>query len=204
VSDNLTNAENVLIVEGEDDKIVLEKLLPFMSGVIKNALSNGILVIDYLAGAGNLNYKITSYRDIQCRYHVLLDYDDAGKTSGAKAEEQGLATIKNITYTICNGSSEAELEDCFDSALYQELILNEFDVDINKPAFRGNKKWSDRMRDCFLSQGKPWGDAVEKKVKLAIANHVSLHPAQILNVHKRSSIDALKDSVERMIVELAT
>lgn len=36
VSDNLTNAENVLIVEGEDDKITLEKILPNMSDIIKN------------------------------------------------------------------------------------------------------------------------------------------------------------------------
>ena len=41
VSDNLTNAENVIMVEGEDDKIALEKLLPQMSESIKQAMQNG-------------------------------------------------------------------------------------------------------------------------------------------------------------------
>ena len=41
ISDNLTNAEHALIVEGEDDKIALEKLLPSMSTKIKRAIQNG-------------------------------------------------------------------------------------------------------------------------------------------------------------------
>lgn len=67
VSDNLINAENILVVEGEDDKIVLEKLLPNMSEQIKKALQNGTLLIDYIGGAGNLPYKLSLYRNLQCK-----------------------------------------------------------------------------------------------------------------------------------------
>ena len=66
VSDNLINAEKVLIVEGEDDKIALEKLLPVMSDAIKKAVQNGTLIIDYIGGAGNLSYKLSLYRNLQC------------------------------------------------------------------------------------------------------------------------------------------
>lgn len=199
VSDNLLNAEHVLIVEGEDDKIVLEKILPNMSDKIKSAIQNGSLIIDYIGGAGNLPYKLTYYRNIQCKYHVLLDNDDAGRKAGINAEEQGLLTVKNVTYTVCNGSPDAEIEDCYRKESYQDVIFDEFGVDINVFEFRGNKKWSDRLSDCFKSQGKLWDKTIEKKVKLSVANTVPKEAALALNPHKRSSIDALVSAVELLL-----
>ena len=173
ISDNLTNAEHALIVEGEDDKIALEKLLPSMSTKIKRAIQNGTFIIDYIGGAGNLPYKLSFYRNLQCKYHVLLDNDDAGRHAGSEAERQGLLDVRNVTYAICNGSPNAEIEDCYNKAVYENAILNEFGVNINVAEFRGNKKWSDRIAGCFLSQGKLWNDAMEKRVKLVVANEIS-------------------------------
>ena len=139
VSDNLVNAENILVVEGEDDRIVLEKILPEMSEIIKKAIQNGTLVIDDMGGAGNLPYKLSFYRNLQCKYHVLLDNDDAGRRSGKEAEIQGLLSTRNTTYTICNGSPDAEFEDCLEKTAYAGAILSEFGVDLNVTEFRGNK-----------------------------------------------------------------
>lgn len=195
ISDNLTNAEHALIVEGEDDKIALEKLLPSMSTKIKRAIQNGTFIIDYIGGAGNLPYKLSFYRNLQCKYHVLLDNDDAGRHAGSEAERQGLLDVRNVTYAICNGSPNAEIEDCYNKAVYENAILNEFGVNINVAEFRGNKKWSDRIAGCFLSQGKLWNDAMEKRVKLVVANEISEEVDTVLNEHKRSSMDALVTSL---------
>lgn len=199
ISDNLTNAEHVLIVEGEDDKIALEKLLPSMSAKIKRAIQNGTFIIDYIGGAGNLPYKLSFYRNLQCKYHVLLDNDDAGRHAGSEAERQGLLDVRNVTYAICNGSPNAEIEDCYNKAVYENAILNEFGVNINVAEFRGNKKWSDRIAGCFLSQGKLWNDAMEKRVKLVVANEISEEVDTVLNEHKRSSMDALVTSLETLL-----
>lgn len=199
ISDNLTNAEHVLIVEGEDDKIALEKLLPSMSTKIKRAIQNGTFIIDYIGGAGNLPYKLSFYRNLQCKYHVLLDNDDAGRHAGREAERQGLLDVRNVTYAICNGSPNAEIEDCYNKAVYENAILNEFGVNINVAEFRGNKKWSDRIAGCFLSQGKLWNDAMEKRVKLVVANEISEEVDTVLNEHKRSSMDALVTSLETLL-----
>ena len=199
ISDNLTNAEHVLIVEGEDDKIALEKLLPSMSTKIKRAIQNGTFIIDYIGGAGNLPYKLSFYRNLQCKYHVLLDNDDAGRHAGSEAERQGLLDVRNVTYAICNGSPNAEIEDCYNKAVYENAILNEFSVNINVAEFRGNKKWSDRIAGCFLSQGKLWNDAMEKRVKLVVANEISEEVDTVLNEHKRSSMDALVTSLETLL-----
>lgn len=199
ISDNLTNAEHVLIVEGEDDKIALEKLLPSMSTKIKRAIQNGTFIIDYIGGAGNLPYKLSFYRNLQCKYHVLLDNDDAGRHAGSEAERQGLLDVRNVTYAICNGSPNAEIEDCYNKAVYENAILNEFGVNINVAEFRGNKKWSDRIAGCFLSQGKLWNDAMEKRVKLVVANEISEEVDTVLNEHKRSSMDSLVTSLETLL-----
>lgn len=199
ISDNLTNAEHVLIVEGEDDKIALEKLLPSMSTKIKRAIQNGTFIIDYIGGAGNLPYKLSFYRNLQCKYHVLLDNDDAGRHAGSEAERQGLLDVRNVTYAICNGSPNAEIEDCYNKAVYENAILNEFGVNINVAEFRRNKKWSDRIAGCFLSQGKLWNDAMEKRVKLVVANEISEEVDTVLNAHKRSSMDALVTSLETLL-----
>ena len=199
ISDNLTNAEHVLIVEGEDDNIALEKLLPSMSTKIKRAIQNGTFIIDYIGGAGNLPYKLSFYRNLQCKYHVLLDNDDAGRHAGSEAERQGLLDVRNVTYAICNGSPNAEIEDCYNKAVYENAILNEFGVNINVAEFRGNKKWSDRIAGCFLSQGKLWNDAMEKRVKLVVANEISEEVDTVLNEHKRSSMDALVTSLETLL-----
>ena len=199
ISDNLTNAEHALIVEGEDDKIALEKLLPSMSTKIKRAIQNGTFIIDYIGGAANLPYKLSFYRNLQCKYHVLLDNDDAGRHAGSEAERQGLLDVRNVTYAICNGSPNAEIEDCYNKAVYENAILNEFGVNINVAEFRGNKKWSDRIAGCFLSQGKLWNDAMEKRVKLVVANEISEEVDTVLNEHKRSSMDALVTSLETLL-----
>lgn len=199
ISDNLTNAEHALIVEGEDDKIALEKLLPSMSTKIKRAIQNGTFIIDYIGGAGNLPYKLSFYRNLQCKYHVLLDNDDAGRHAGSEAERQGLLDVRNVTYAICNGSPNAEIEDCYNKAVYENAILNEFGVNINVAEFRGNKKWSDRIAGCFLSQGKLWNDAMEKRVKLVVANEISEEVDTVLNEHKRSSMDALVTPLETLL-----
>ena len=201
VSDNLIIAENVLIVEGEDDKIILDKLLPNMSEKIKKSLQNGTLIIDYIGGAGNLTYKLSFYRNIQCKYHVLLDNDDAGRQSGQTAEEQGLLNVRTVTYTMCNGSPNAEFEDCLEKSSYKEAIFNEFGVNLDVQEFRSNEKWSDRVADCFHSQGKQWSATIEKRVKLCVASTVSSNPAVTLNTHKRSSIDALVNALDLMIGE---
>jgi len=199
VSDNLINAENILLVEGEDDKVALEKLLPRMSAHIKKAIQNGTLIIDYLGGAGNLSYKLSWYRNLQCKYHVLLDNDDAGRQAGLDAEGQGLLAIANITYTVCNGSPNAELEDCYNKQAYQAVILEKFGVNLNVSAFRGNDKWSERIENCFRSQGKQWGERIKNRVKMEVAHEISPDPDITLNPHKRSSIDALVCAVEAMI-----
>ena len=171
-SDNLRNARYVLVVEGDDDKIALSKILPAYSDVVGEALRLNQIVIRPLGGAGNLAHDLADLKNCMCKYVVLLDNDLAGNTAADKAKEKGLLKDSEVKFTICNGSPEAELEDCLNPKVYSESIKQAFNVDIAVTEFRGNKKWSERMKQTFLSQGSRWTSSVEEKVKLTVADSI--------------------------------
>ena len=50
-----------------------------------------------------------------------------------------------------------------------------------------------------MSQGKQWGDAIEKRVKLVVAEELPSDPTIALDQNKRSSIDALVTALEALI-----
>jgi len=205
-SDNLRNARFVVVVEGEDDKTALAKLLPFYSEVIKNALSSNLVIIKPLGGASNLSHDLADLKNSMCRYVALLDYDEAGKAASERAKNAGLLKDAEVKFTICNGSPQAEFEDCLKPDLYRDVILGTFGVDINVPAFRGSNKWSERMRATFLSQGSEWNDRIEQKVKETVARAIpeKITASNINSVvikQKSGFIQGLTLAIEQMIQE---
>ncbi|WP_417796025.1 ATP-dependent nuclease [Terasakiella pusilla] len=198
-SDNLTNASYVLVVEGDDDVIALTSILRHASGKIKKAIDSNMLIIEPIGGAGNLPYKLTLLKNSLCVYHVYLDNDDAGRKAYSSAEKSDLIDVKDVTFSICNGSPNSEFEDCLDPKVYEQRIQDEFGVNLNCQDFRGNKIWGDRIKATFLNQGKGWNGGLEARVKFAIADCVKRDPAQALNLHKKNSIDALISSLNNMI-----
>lgn len=198
-SDNLVNANFVLVVEGEEDVIVLKALLPYLSEKINKALKNNYLIIEKIGGASNLSYKLSMLSNALCTYLVLLDNDEAGRASYQKAIDDKLLKLKDLTLINCIGMQDSEFEDCFNKDVYNTLILEEYAVNINCPQFKTNKKWSDRIKNCFHSQGKPWNDNIEAQVKNTVARGIITDLPNCLNQYKKGSIDALVTSVENML-----
>ncbi len=203
-SDNLKNARYVLVVEGEDDKIALSKILPAYSEAVKQALQSNLVVIKPLGGASNLSHDIADLKNCMCSYVVLLDNDRAGIEAADTAISSGLLKESEIKYTICNGSPEAEFEDCLKPSMYEQIIRDEFNININVTEFRGREKWSERIKNIFLSQGSRWTETIEKKVKLAVAQSIpdKISIDNINNViitQKAGFIRGLADAIENMI-----
>jgi predicted ATP-dependent endonuclease of OLD family len=198
-SDNLVNASHVLVVEGDEDVVALGALLPVLSTSISRALKQYQLVIEQIGGAGNLSYKLSLLSNALCVTHVLLDSDESGKKAYSKAIEEKTLKVADTTFVTCRGMPASEMEDTFDRTVYEAQVMAEFGVDLNDTAFRGNAKWSDRMRACFEKQGKPWSDAMKAQVKAVVAVAVSRNPAEALNSQKRSAIDALVAALERKL-----
>ncbi len=198
-SDNLQNANYVLIVEGEEDVVALKALLPYLSEKLKKSLNSNLLAIEKIGGASNLSYKLTLMKTSLCVHHVLLDNDDAGRKAYQKAIDSGELQIKDSTFINCIGMTDSEFEDCLDINVYKEELENTYGISLNSSDFRNNNKWSDRIKKIFENQGKLWNDNIEAQVKHTVALSVSKKPKNALNSHKRNSIDALVEILERKI-----
>lgn len=198
-SDNLVNASFVLVVEGEEDVIALKSLLPFLSEKIGKALKSNYLIIEKIGGASNLSYKLSMLSNALCTSLVLLDNDNAGRIAYQKAIDEKTLKLKDLILINCNGMPDSEFEDCLNKDIYETTILDEFGVNINCQQFRSNKKWSDRVKECFNTQGKPWNDSIEAQVKEVVATSISKDLTNSLNPHKRTSIDSLVTSIESIL-----
>lgn len=199
-SDNLVNANYALVVEGSEDTVSLKALLPVLSNKLATAIKNHMLVIDDIGGASNLSYKLSLLSNSLCITYVLLDNDKSGNEAYDKAEQKGLISLKNCTFIMCQGMKEAEFEDVLNFDLYKLTIQEKFGVNLDIKEFRNSaKKWSERVKDAFLKQGKLWNDKIESEVKMVVADCVKQQPSNALNPHKRSSIDALVVGLEEII-----
>ena len=200
-SDNLTNANFALVVEGAEDEKSIRAVLSHLSPDLAKAFKNNHLVIHKLGGANNLSYNLNLLRGMLCSYHVLLDNDKAGKVAFEQAEKGRLIDMKNVTYINCNGFPESEFEDCLNLSLYKDKIEEVYGITLSGAAYNqsANKKWSDKMKTCFLSQGKSWNEKIEQELKSLVSDLVTMNPALAINTNHRSSIDALVRALEQLI-----
>jgi hypothetical protein len=203
-ADNLQHAELILLVEGDDDRRALYALLPQASLLLADAIRQGLLAIDTLQGGSNLSYKLTLVRESMCGAYVFLDHDKAGIDGFEKAQNDGLLTQAKTTFASCEGMSESEIEDIYDVSLYSTFLQNSYGVSTQSPKFKGNAKWSDRVRNAFKHQGKHWSDKIEAKLKSEVADLVEKSPGSALNSHKRACFDALVSALDAELQMVAS
>jgi hypothetical protein len=91
---------------------------------------------------------------------------------------------------------ESEIEDLFDENLYAGMLFHKYGVSTASPKFKGNAKWSDRVRETFKHHGKLWSDKIEAEIKSHVAELVEANPSTALNAHKRPPFDALVRELE--------
>jgi energy-coupling factor transporter ATP-binding protein EcfA2 len=200
-ADNLHAADLVLVVEGQDDELALRALLREASPVLARALSEGSLVFDVLIGGSNLGYKLSLLRQQMCNYHVFLDDDAAGRRGFEQARDGGLIELADAHFATCLGKTEAELEDWYVPAIYEEVVRSRYGVSLQAPDFSSSRKWSVRMENTFKRQGKAWDDRVKMELKLAVAHAVAARPKEAVLSVVQLALDGLRDRlVERLAV----
>jgi len=198
-SDNLSNANFVLIVEGIEDAKALNALLPLMSAKINKALKSNIFVIEPIGGASKLSYHLRLLKSQLCITHTLLDNDDAGKQAFTEAEKNQLITTKNCTFINCLGMNQSEFEDIIKPEIYRDALKEEFGVDILNCSIKSSEKWSLRMKKIFELTGKTYRNNEQTKAKYLVIEEFIKDPIKSLIPQKKNSIDALVTSIEDMI-----
>ena len=200
IADNLVSAYLVLLVEGESDRRIMESWLMEGSRTLKDALRERSLAIEILGGTDNVAYQVRLYKNLLCNVHVYLDNDEAGQKSISDAIQKEM--LKNNEYQLanCPGMRYSEIEDLIKPKVYMEAIQDKYGVLLTVDEFRNNKKkWSDRLRDVFRSQGKYWDERIEREVKTLVADIVSEQGISCLHAQRRGSVEALIRALEKRL-----
>ena len=198
-SDNLMHANYALVVEGQEDVIAIKSLIGSLSPKLAAALRSNVLVIEPIGGAGNLSYKLSLLRNALCTTHVLLDHDQAGRDAFDRASGDGFCSLADTTFTICQGCQDSEFEDTISVDLYKDRIRTEYGVNLEIPLFRGNEKWSSRIKKVFVAHGKPCTDSILSKIKRSVAECIQNDPANALHPNRSSSIVAVIHALENTV-----
>lgn len=199
-SDNLINAAYVLVVEGENDQKIITQLLTLNSTKLTKALKSNALAIETLHGANKLSYHLNILKSQLCITHILLDNDDAGRKAFNDAESLNLIKPADATFTKCIGMKDSELEDMINPLIYRDAFLNEFNIDIFSTNFRGNQKWSERLKNLFDKNGTIFRPTEEKKAKYLVAEAVAQNPQNALIDAKRGALDSLITKLDSLVI----
>ena len=201
IPDNLSSANLMILVEGEEDSKILKKCLIEISHKLKRAFEDGIIAFDILNGSANLSYKATQWKNSLCDVHAFLDNDDAGRSAFDTAEQRKSLTPKEVTFANMNGFGNSEIEDLVIPDTYNEIIKQNYRVDLLAHSeFRSNrKKWSDRVKSAFLDNSKRWNDKTEKNVKEMVADRVSETGLKSLHAMHQKPIRTLANALEEYV-----
>jgi putative ATP-dependent endonuclease of OLD family len=200
LDDNLSSAEIILIVEGEEDKVALLGILPELSSLIGSELSSGRIAIDVLGGASNLNHRIRLHTESLSAVHVMLDDDQAGRLATAKALSEELLNNNQLNRTIAGGKTEAELEDLYSEDVYEEVVYRAAGLQMVDAGPDKQKKWSDRVRNLLKRAGRPNDDLAIMLIKAEVARAAASKGASALQKGRAGPIESLVNSLESTLL----
>ena len=200
-SDNLENAQLILLVEGASDVASIRALIESRSGLLSSALGAGNLQIEGLGSASNLVQKASYYLTSACAVHAFLDDDLSGRLSGKKAIDGGLLKISDLNYAKFPGRVESELENFVKPAVYADAFIREFEVDVySNLKGVGKQKWSQEMKLRFERAGKQWDDSSKTIAKqLVVAGCLRLKGDAFHHL-EHDAISNLVTTLERKLV----
>lgn len=196
LDDNLSSAEVILIVEGEEDKISLSRILPDMDTTINAEMKSGRLAIDALGGCGNLGYKVRSHSEAIGKVHVFLDDDNAGRQAVNKARKDNILSLDSINFSTVGGKKEAELEDLYEESVYSQILLTEVGAQMPARGPDSSKKWTDRLRNLLRRSGKPLDDPSILAIKIKVAQAASKRGSSAIHINKRGPLESLITSLK--------
>ncbi len=192
VSENLSNADFVLLVEGPTDEKILASILCHKEPKLRNVLNNGSMRFEQLGGGTNVGYKVTDLRSKMFKFHVVLDNENVlqGKIKSLLDEKQ--IFDREYSFVRIPKFSESEIEDVFDEDAIRDEVLEHFAVDLKLQHHSWKHlRWSVRMKNVFESQGKIWNAGQESRLKWHLAYLCSADPEMYMAETKTSFLDGL-------------
>lgn len=200
--DNLTNAEVVIVVEGKSDQRILETLLGARSRTIKNAISNGTLLIRNAQGCSKIPFLKRLLDADMCKCHIVLDADSSGEATYKGLLQEGVSA-RDVTLIKGKLSGESEIEDTLNEEIYWDALAKKFALKkFPLPGKVKGRKWSERMRMIYGHVGGGWNESVENEFKTVVADAVVKAPDVAVLPGCDDVYQALATRIEAMLDEV--
>lgn len=163
-SDNLLDADYIIIVEGESDKSVITKCI-LEDEELREAYNNKSLVVQEMGGTHNLKSAVYLLQQLCCNYMVLLDYDSSGKEAASKLKNEMSIPVEKIRHFMKSSGKETELEDLYKKDLYRNLLM-QLGVDVEDNVFKNETlKWSTKVKQACQDAGIEYSNDIENNLK---------------------------------------
>ncbi len=198
ISDNLSSAEYVILVEGTKDIRILKSL--FLISNLKKEISEGRLAFDDLNGASNIAYKISSLSQLITTPIILLDDDQAGRSAQKKAE----GTIPSKFIFSWNRPKKdydaSEIENFINPLIYWDEIQSEFAVTLDLVEFKKSRtSWTETMKGLFEKSGKTWNASIESNAKTLVCQAVGKAPNEAIAEEHSATFQNISDAISKLV-----
>lgn len=197
--ENLTSAECVLLVEGNDDKNSLTLILRRTSEKISAAMDSGVFVIESLGSASRLTAFATLYSSLMCKLAVLLDHDAPGIDAFKKARERQLLTEADCVFTCVPGRRFSEFEDLINFSIVVSAIKKATSVDVTNSITKWRSRFSDSLKKSLQKEGKILDDSLLFTIKTEISKAVCSSDGPYIRNECSEIIDSLTSLIESKI-----
>jgi len=203
ISDNLSSAEYILIVEGPSDENILLHLLKKHSTFLQKVLSERRLIVSSCGGTRKMEQNIRFIRNQISRLHVVVDNDEPGRQEISNLLSNSMLSESEYTILTMNGLSNSEIENMIDPTVYAQKISSKYGIhkqDILDVA-KGKARWSDYMKKVFVKAGKRWNKEVEFKLKTLVSESIKrTHNTPLLSQYT-GSFNALCEYLEKQLIK---
>lgn len=196
ISDNLCNAEIILLLEGGTDVRSMSAILKEKSPKLKKAIENGTLIFHAMGGVKNLESSERFFQSLIFKKIVAyVDDDETSHIAFDIADKNGVLNEKDIIFSMTPNKKESEFEDLLLEDLYSDFIpknLSNWRMYLRNR----NQKWSKNIKDLYCNSGTKL-DLEELKNK--VSTKVESTPGTALDESKSSTIDSLIGLLEKNI-----
>ena len=151
-------------------------------------------------GASQLRARLGFHRAHICPTHALLDNDEEGRKAVADAQALELLADSEYHVTGAKGMKNSEIEDLLAPSAYKQKLEQSFGVVLQQASLDAtDKKWSERIRQQFLSNGKIWNSTLEAKIKKVVADQVEELTLAALHPNRKDIVSKLVQTLEQRL-----
>lgn len=198
ITDNMSGAQKVILVEGESDKRYFQKLCSDKYPALKIMIDSCELEFVNVHSASKMDYQIRLYNSMIIPTIILADNDDSGIQSMNSLMSNRIKNSSEIFLIKSIGMNKSELEDIVKFDSYMSTIRDSYNINLNTPEFTSRRlPWSDRLKSSANRSPAPYDDNIENQIKTKLADIVEENGINAIADYDKALVNIIIDAIAK-------